>query len=154
MKSILGGQLAAERGGQFMRKFQDISDMRELCPWLGGYAIGLDYDIFAEITDSVAGHRIYPCPSTEPLAPREDLNKGVYTDLLVSPNPASDKINIQSVFKISELRLFDSTSKLVFSVFPNQNRYILDVRNLNPGIYLLNTIHGHVIHSTKIIVTR
>ncbi len=132
----------------------DISDMRELCPWLGGYAIGLDYDIFAEITDSVAGHRVYPCPSPEPRAPRKDLNKNETAFLLVSPNPASDQINIQSVSKIAEIRLFDSTSKLVFNVFPNQNRYTLGVNNLDPGIYLLNTIEGNVMHTTKIIITR
>lgn len=132
----------------------DISDMRELCPWLGGYAIGLDYDIFAEITDSVAGHKIYPCLSSEPLSPSEDLNKNSHTDLLVSPNPTCDQINIQSVTEISQIKLFDSTSKLVFNAYPNQDTYTIDVKNLNPGIYILNTIQGKVVHTIKIVVTR
>jgi hypothetical protein len=132
----------------------DISDMRILCPWLGGYALGLDFDIFAEITDSVAGHRIYPCLSSEPLAPSEDLKNIGSTDLLVSPNPASDQIDIQSATEISEIRLFDSTSKLVFSAFPNQHTYTLDIKNLNPGIYLLNTFQGKVVHIIQIVVIR
>lgn len=132
----------------------DISDMRELCPWLGGYALGLDHDIFAEITDSVAGHKVYPCLSSEPLVSSKDLNSNSLNQLMVSPNPANDRLSIESEPEISEIRLFDVASKLVFNGFPNQNSYTIDVENLNPGLYLLNIFRGYEVLTFKIVINR
>jgi hypothetical protein len=56
-------------------------------------------------------------------------------NISVYPNPASDFITIQSKSGITKVEIFDTTGR---SINAKLDHDIIDVRNLNPGIYMLN----------------
>lgn len=130
----------------------DILDMHELCPWLGGYALGMVYDVFAEFTDSVPGHLIYPCLSSAPLISSDEEVGNNEGAMSIFPNPVNDQINIQSDSKIGEVRLYDYTSKLIYQAKVDKEQFYIDVKHLNSGVYLLIVDQGSAIQTEKIII--
>jgi len=56
----------------------------------------------------------------------------------VFPNPAKDKIYIESNSEISSVKLFDIAGKMMYEQIPNQNSAMILITELKPGIYTLN----------------
>ncbi len=129
-----------------------ISDMHDLCPWQGGYALGLDYGLFAESTDSLPGHNIYECVAPDPLIRPAYHYTPIQEDLTVYPNPASDNITIDSKATLMEVSFYDITCKLLKRYYPNTNSFQLNVDDLSPGVYLLNVNLSDGIHPVKIVI--
>lgn len=132
----------------------DLADFLLECSWKGSYGLGIDYNLYAEITDSVPGHSVHPCSSSEPLAERADYNKELNDQIQVSPNPANEVVNITSTLDITKVNLFDFTGKMLINIYPGKNSYSIDVHALNPGVYLLNVILSKESHAIKIVIQR
>lgn len=69
--------------------------------------------------------------------------------IIVSPNPAKDKIYIESVDEIQSLRIFDVIGKLIKTNLKNNN-YII-VSDLPKGTYFLEITTDKGTYSEKII---
>jgi hypothetical protein len=75
--------------------------------------------------------------------------------LRLFPNPASEKVNIQSGFVINSLRITDITGKVVYlsnSVYSDE--YQLSVSGFEPGIYLVSLQHDKGISTMRLMVSR
>lgn len=57
------------------------------------------------------------------------------TDLIISPNPTTDYLQIKSKTDISNIEIFDITGRKVNAVLNNDK---VDVRNLQAGSYIIN----------------
>ncbi len=67
---------------------------------------------------------------------------GQYNKLSLSPNPASDLLEIQSDnIKINKITVYDMLGRLVMDKnVPNENTYTVNVASLLPGIYSVKAI--------------
>jgi hypothetical protein len=132
-----------------------IFNFHDLCPWQGGYTLGIEAGLFAEITDSLPGHSIYPCVFPEPFIGKPINHPNLsHVEMLVFPNPASDQISIYSKMLIHEVIIHDLTSKSFFRYVPNGSSLMIDVNGFSPGIYILNISSGDKIHPFKIVINQ
>ena len=78
------------------------------------------------------------------------------TDHLVSvfPNPASNLIEITSPVPIRQIKIFNSTGNMVFNQSEKVNSTIIQIDNLNPGIYLIELQLDHRAETRKLIIQR
>lgn len=53
------------------------------------------------------------------------------------PNPVHDKLYLSSVQKFETVRITDVSGRLVKEIVPGREEEVIDVRDLNPGCYLL-----------------
>lgn len=76
-------------------------------------------------------------------------------DYAIYPNPANDKINIQTK-NISNnklnVTLLDLQGRVIFKQITNSPLTIIDVKNINAGNYVISIENGTVRHSEKIII--
>lgn len=74
-----------------------------------------------------------------------------FVDLLVTPNPASDLINVVSGTAASELRIRDVRGNLVLTILPSEsNTYSINA--LVPGVYMIEVVtEGRVQAREKLI---
>ena len=82
-------------------------------------------------------------------------NKSMSADqnIQVYPNPTNGILNV--VFESNEtatIELFDVTGKLVLSEASNSSKTVMDVSNIEKGIYILKTVQNNVSQLQKIIV--
>ncbi|PKF75876.1 T9SS-dependent choice-of-anchor J family protein [Chryseobacterium sp. PMSZPI] len=73
---------------------------------------------------------------------KQDSHSEIY------PNPVSDDIHLKSEFKIIKAEVFDATARKMNTTLNNS---ILDVRNLQPGTYLINITTTNKTYSQKFI---
>ena len=67
------------------------------------------------------------------------------------PNPAQNILNIQSVAKMDKVSVYNVLGQEVISKVPNNELLILDVSNLEKGIYVVKTSIEGIISSSKFI---
>ena len=61
----------------------------------------------------------------------------------VYPNPAKDRLQIESDNNIAELRVTNTVGQLILSTKVDDNQYTLSTSNLESGVYILElTIDG------------
>ncbi|PJB57608.1 MAG: hypothetical protein CO098_11190, partial [Bacteroidetes bacterium CG_4_9_14_3_um_filter_41_19] len=75
--------------------------------------------------------------------------------LSVYPNPASDKIVIESdhIFSNATIEVFNLNGKQVIGkIFCNQNKTVIDVKMLAPGLYIVKMSSPSQIEIKKLIV--
>ncbi|MCK9164011.1 MAG: T9SS type A sorting domain-containing protein, partial [Bacteroidales bacterium] len=80
----------------------------------------------------------------------EDIDVDI-VEAKVYPNPAIDKLNIESKEMIQRLEVYDALGRKVFSKIPNQNNFSFDISNLERGIYILKLQTKKGIGSYKIV---
>ena len=76
------------------------------------------------------------CDSCQPLSSNissDDL------DIIIFPNPTSSFLTIQSNNLINPISIFDITGKLVLQNIGNSKEIILDISNLNSGLYYIKS---------------
>lgn len=73
-------------------------------------------------------------------------------NIMVYPNPASDKLYISSDFKINKISLHTMDGRIIMKDEPGSKEYCTDVDRLDPGLYIvsIDTDNGHA--AVKIIV--
>ena len=76
------------------------------------------------------------CDTCSPIGALENLE---LNDLIIFPNPTSSFITIQSNNLISPISIYDITGKLVLQNNGNSNEIILDISNLNSGLYFIKS---------------
>jgi len=65
------------------------------------------------------------------------------SEIIITPNPAEDKLNISLDFKAEQLKIFNSNGQLVSkSSFDGNQNISIDVSNFKSGIYFLNIQEG------------
>ena len=74
-------------------------------------------------------------------------------EIQIYPNPARDEINISAKNKITEIRIYSATGKLMIlkeNLF--SNTYKIDSKGFNPGFYLIQIIQNGRLVSRKFVV--
>lgn len=73
-------------------------------------------------------------------------------DVSVFPNPLDDKLNIEWRFAEEvNIQVLDNTGKIVKSVISSDSQVILSVRDLSPGVYLIQVQGEYTNFSQKIV---
>jgi hypothetical protein len=73
-------------------------------------------------------------------------------EILVSPNPAKDYVNIGMIEKIKELRLINSQGQVVYHQDVNNIKTRIDVSQLPTGIYIVQAITANGQAVSKMMV--
>jgi len=69
----------------------------------------------------------------------------------IFPNPAKDFIQIKSRVPFDQIELYDLQSRKIKSCIPNQEN-VIQVSDLNPGVYLVRCIQGNNTYCKKIVI--
>ncbi len=72
--------------------------------------------------------------------------------IIVTPNPATDRIRVESPLPVQNIRILTLAGKSVLFHKVNANRAVLDISTLSPGIYLINVNSGRKNTVKKIII--
>ena len=80
----------------------------------------------------------------------EDIDVDI-VEAKIYPNPAIDRLNIDSKEKIQKLEVYDALGRKVVSKIPKQNNFSLDISNLEQGIYILKLQTKEGIGSYKVV---
>ncbi len=78
---------------------------------------------------------------------KKELNYSIY------PNPCSDYIQIKGEVENAQVQIINMEGKLVLEI-ENYNHELIDLRNLNNGVYVLKLIQNDEISLKKIIVQK
>lgn len=70
-------------------------------------------------------------------------------DIVITPNPANEIINIQYNKPIENYQLIDLTGKIITS---ESNSTTINVSTINPGIYLLKIISNNTTTTKKVVI--
>jgi hypothetical protein len=81
-----------------------------------------------------------------------NLSRGSNTEIY--PNPASDKITIESDKEIKATKVVNLMGKVVVSEHPKAKKTTIDISNLNNGVYLLEINYRKGLTDTKRIMIR
>ena len=76
------------------------------------------------------------CDTCSPIGALENLE---LNDLSIFPNPTSNILTIQSNSLINPISIYDITGKLVLQNIGNSKEIILDISNLNSGLYFIQS---------------
>jgi hypothetical protein len=76
------------------------------------------------------------CDTCSPIGSLENLESN---DIIIFPNPTSSFITIKSNNLISPISIYDITGKLVLQNMGNSKEIILDISNLNSGLYFIKS---------------
>ena len=76
------------------------------------------------------------CDTCSPIGAIDNLE---LNDLSIFPNPTSSFLTIRSNKLISPISIYDKTGKLVLQNKVNSNEIILDISNLNSGLYFIKS---------------
>ena len=71
------------------------------------------------------------------------------TKITLAPNPASDYIKVISTKPLSKITILDFNGKIIVEKYNANKEYQIDIKSLNPGVYLINYTdkEGNVEHS-------
>ncbi len=72
----------------------------------------------------------------------------------IFPNPASDRITVESDAQISEIRMFDVLGQVVYAHVANDKRHEISVGSIKAGVYFVQLTTEHGIITQKVQVTR
>ena len=76
----------------------------------------------------------------------EYLQSGVY----VFPNPASEQITVSSEKIINEIIVVDISGRKIIQESPSDFSFVINVSNLNTGVYFINVVHDDGTTTIKI----
>jgi hypothetical protein len=76
------------------------------------------------------------CDTCSPIGAIDNLE---LNDLSIFPNPTSSFLTIRSNNLISPISIYDITGKLVLQNWGNSNEIIVDISNLNSGLYFIKS---------------
>jgi hypothetical protein len=76
------------------------------------------------------------CDTCSPIGSLENLESN---DIIIFPNPTSSFITIKSNNLLSPISIYDITGKLVLQNMENSKEIILDISNLNSGLYFIKS---------------
>lgn len=81
------------------------------------------------------------------------IDANASTPIRVFPNPTSDRINIWSPGKsLGRIELYAVNGQCVLKAFTSDDRRVLDVSTISPGIYYLRTTDHDHLAPTKIVI--
>lgn len=80
-----------------------------------------------------------------------NIKENNFTSLNIYPNPASDYINISSQNTIENINIYNIDGKKIDNIKTNKTNNIIDISNLQQGIYILETISENQVEKSKFI---
>ncbi len=81
----------------------------------------------------------------------DNITKITESNIVIYPNPASDFIKIKTQ-QGGDLKISDITGRVVKKQKINADEEIIDIQNLNMGLYIINIYNGTEIYTEKIII--
>ena len=84
------------------------------------------------------------CDTCSPIGSSENIE---LNDIIIFPNPTSSFLTIKSYNLISPISIYDITGKLVLQNRGNSKEIILDISNLNSGLYFIKSNCGLMLKS-------
>jgi len=114
----------------------DLAEISEMCPWLGGRAMGVANELYSSIKNNLILPSINNCPSPSPFQ-ISPIPQTLIEGLTVYPIPANDVLNISSHEIIDNIRISDITLKQIISMSPGRNKFGVSVKDLSSGSYIL-----------------
>jgi hypothetical protein len=72
---------------------------------------------------------------------------------MISPNPTDGEITISSIDPIQNIQIISLAGRIVKQIQPNGNETIIDLHNLESGIYFV-TIESNGVHSSQRVVVK
>ncbi len=73
-------------------------------------------------------------------------------NLQLYPNPATDVLNVFSLYQLDEFSIYSITGSLVQNGDISGNFNELNIASLNPGVYFVNLRSGDLSHTARIVV--
>ena len=73
-------------------------------------------------------------------------------NLQLYPNPASDVLNVFSLYQLDEFSIYSISGSLVLNGNISGNFNELNIASLNPGVYFVNLRSGDLSHTARIVV--
>jgi hypothetical protein len=95
------------------------------------------------------------CVSTDSLYSQNwttlSINEAQKNQILVFPNPAIDFVTIKSVYNINNVEIYNTSGNQVFSknYFTQENEIVIDISNLETGLYCLNIKTKNGLNQTR-----
>lgn len=114
------------------------------------YATAVDYATMCESQRTNLNHTYYPCHNT-----REDGSEELNNALSVSPNPASDKVTVKfPISESSKIQILTTNGSVAKEISANGLETSIDVRDLTPGLYILNVEQAGIVSKKRFQVAR
>lgn len=93
--------------------------------------------------------------SIRPATEKTILKKKEYkNDVILFPNPATDRIKIQSNLYTGRIHIMNSMGEMIYSHLINEQKAEINIENLSNGIYLVIIESEEGIHTEKLIIQR
>jgi hypothetical protein len=86
------------------------------------------------------------------IAPSSNVAAITNTNISVYPNPANNNLNITADNAIQTVSITNSIGQEVVTVAPNANNTVINIANLNSGIYTVKTTVNGVVSVSKIVI--
>jgi hypothetical protein len=136
----------------------DVYAIARQCPWLGARALSEAQSLYSVLADSIFTHRPGECVKLDFFMLEERSEKsGLIYEVGIYPNPANDVINLilPNWVQTVEIHSLDGIkwSQLQTSA-DSGDRYTVNIKDLPPGIYIINTRGGSKLETSKISITR
>lgn len=72
----------------------------------------------------------------------------------VYPNPSNGIFNIESIYQIDDIQIFDLVGNIIYTNNNLENRSIIDLSKFRKGVYILHSTINNTIVKEKIIITK
>jgi len=115
--------------------YQETLDPNETCT--NGFSNFTNRVLIVPVNDTILPDVCWgSCDTCSPIGAIDNLE---LNDLSIFPNPTSSFLTIRSNKLISPISIYDITGKLVLQNKGNSNEIILDISNLNSGLYFIKS---------------
>lgn len=75
------------------------------------------------------------------------------TNIKIYPNPASQKINLNSNSRIKSIQIYSVTGQLVYEKLSLNSEEVIDITNIKAGVYFINVIdENDILVSNKLLI--
>ncbi len=110
------------------------------------------YDLTPYGFPGETGESLFVCDSIDIVfssLPNENENIG---DILLFPNPATNRINIRSSETIQQVELFSYTGQMILRKRVNDDAFTLKTTGMKPGIYFVRITMKNKIVNKKVVI--
>ncbi len=136
----------------------DVYAIARQCPWLGARALSEAQSLYSVLADSIFTHRPGECVKLDFFMLEERSDKSDYIhEVRINPNPASDFLYLQLPDWVQTVEIH-SLDGVKWSQLQTRSdsggSYTMNIKDLPPGIYAINTRGGKKVETSKISITR
>lgn len=97
------------------------------------------------------GSQIVSLTVVNPSGPTGIAENKKSTSLFIYPNPAKDQLTLEGLNAAAQITITDLLGKTIFLEIQKENKSVIDVSGLNPGIYIIKASGSTINATTKLI---